>query len=150
MNIESRILGTLKQDEFDTDLFICNSVKIPYFGFKEINTGIHFAHLKTELEGAENTIEKFLTLNLDNRNKDSETVFKYYEQVLKSGYTENLNISELKNIWNFVRPSEITVSSEENGKFYVYISCGCQWEEEHGLQLVYENGEKLIRASGHE
>lgn len=150
MKIKSRILGALNQDEFDPDLFMCNSVKIPYFDFKELNIGIYFAQIKDELEGAENVLENFLKLNSDNKIKDSKIVFKYYEQVLNFGQTENLNILEHKDIWNFTRPSEITISSEENGKFYISVSCGCKWEKEHGLQLIYENGKKLIRASGHE
>lgn len=29
-------------------------------------------------------------------------------------------------------------------------TCGCEWEEEHGLQLVFKEGKKLTRISGYD
>ena len=45
-------------------------------------------------------------------------------------------------------PNEIIIDWDENGNYYLCISCECDWEKEHGLQLIFENGQILIRASG--
>ena len=56
-----------------------------------------------------------------------------------------------KDIWNFVTPTEIIKHWDEDGEFYLCVSCGCEWEEEHVLQLVvFKDGQTLTRASGHD
>ena len=49
-------------------------------------------------------------------------------------------------VWQHVRfGSEPMVSRRQYGDKGIYISveCGCDWEEEHGLQLVLKNGLKV-------
>ena len=69
---------------------------------------------------------------------------------MKYGYTKSLGVKKIDEIWNFVRPSEIIIDWDENGDFYLNVSCECGWEEEHGLQLIFKDGLTLIRAGGHE
>jgi hypothetical protein len=61
-----------------------------------------------------------------------------------------LQVNDIADIWNFVYPTEIIVHWNENADFYLCVSCGCEWEEEHGLQLVFKDGKQLTRASGHD
>lgn len=95
-------------------------------------------------------LENFLKRDLTTRKKDSQLLFNYYNTTLKYGYTRSLGIKKIDEVWNFVYPSEIIVDWDEKGNFYLNVSCGCEWEEEHGLQLVFKDGLTLIRASGHE
>ena len=95
-------------------------------------------------------LQNFLILDNQDKIKDSKLVFDYYSETLKYGYTSPLNIIDVADVWNFVYPSEVIVHWDENADFYLCVSCGCEWEEEHGLQLVFKDGKKLTRASGHD
>ncbi len=33
---------------------------------------------------------------------------------------------------------------------YISVECGCDWEEEHGLQLVLKNGLKVNKLGGYD
>jgi hypothetical protein len=49
-------------------------------------------------------------------------------------------------VWKCVHlGSQPTVSRRAYGDKGIYISleCGCDWEEEHGLQIVFKNGLKV-------
>lgn len=52
-------------------------------------------------------------------------------------------------VWMHVQPSEIHVLRRAYGdqKVYVSVAANCDWEEEHGLQIVYREGKQLNRVS---
>ena len=150
MEIESKIVGQLKSVDFDEDFYESEPFPIPYFDNRKIKICFVESRHEPYLVGADNAIQTFLKLNNEDRFKDSQMVKNYYDQTLKFGYTQPLSIKDNEDIWNFVHPSEIIISWDEKGDFYVVVSAGCDWEEEHGLQLVFPSGQKLTRASGHD
>jgi hypothetical protein len=62
------------------------------------------------------------------------------------------NFQNINEIWTLVNPSEIYLNRRDrkDKDIYLVVSCGCDWEEEHGLQLVFRQGKKLTRISGHD
>ncbi len=51
-------------------------------------------------------------------------------------------------IWRFVHPQNVYVQfHDETADVYVTLACACDWDEEHGLQLVYRGGLELTRVS---
>jgi hypothetical protein len=51
-------------------------------------------------------------------------------------------------IFQFVHPQAIYLEFHKaTGSVYVTVACECDWEEEHGLQLVYRDGTTLSRVS---
>lgn len=148
--MESRIVGQLKPVDYDTDFFESGPFPIPYFDDKKLKVGFVEAKHEPYLLEADNVLQNFLKLHKEDRIGDSQLVLHYYSETLKYGSTKPLDINIPADIWNFVYPSEIIVQWDENEDFYLCVSCGCEWEEEHGLQLVFKDGKKLIRASGHD
>jgi hypothetical protein len=148
--MESKIVGYLNAVEYDVDFFESEPFPIPYFSNKKIKIGFIEARHQTYLIGAEKTLQNFLKLDDYNRINDSQLVYDYYSEILKHGYTRPLTMSAVSDIWLFVYPTEIIIFWDENGDFDLRVSCGCDWEKEHGLQLIFKDGEKLTKASGHE
>ena len=95
-------------------------------------------------------MENFIGLNSTDKTNDSNLVYHYYFETLKNGYTHPLDIKLTVDVWNFITPTEIIIYWDENSDFYLCVSCECEREEEHGLQLVFTNGQTLTRASGHD
>ena len=148
--MESKVVGQLKPLGYDTDFFESDPYAIPYLDNKKLKIGFVEAKHAPYLAEADKVLENFLNLNVEERIKDSQLVFNYYDETLKFGYTEQLDIKTVDEIWNFVYPSEIIINWDEKGDFYLCVSCGCEWEEEHGLQLVFKDGLTLTRAHGHD
>ena len=59
------------------------------------------------------------------------------------------NIKDKNQIWKFIYPQDIYITRSHD-KFeiiYLNLACECEWEQEHGLQLLFKEGEKLTRIS---
>ena len=57
-------------------------------------------------------------------------------------------IAEPKDVWGHVSlGSEISVSRMGNGDDTIYLSLesNCDWEEEHGLQIVFKEGKTVCK-----
>ncbi len=62
-------------------------------------------------------------------------------------------IKSADELWQHVQlGSEPMVTRRPYGDEGIYISveCGCDWEEEHGLQLVLKNGLKINKLGGYD
>nr|WP_206680680.1 hypothetical protein [Hymenobacter polaris] len=59
------------------------------------------------------------------------------------------DIKDENEIWKFVWPTDIYVSRRPYNEpdIYVQVTCECDWEQEHGLQLVFKQGKKITRVS---
>jgi len=147
--IKSRILGILELDEHDPEIFRSKEIEVPYFDNKKIPFLIPYADDKENLELVDTIIETFLKLSFQRRNDDSKLVKDYYDECLKYGITQKLDISKNEDVWKFASPSEIIVDSEMNKGYFINISCWCEWEEEHGLQIIINEKMELESAAGH-
>jgi hypothetical protein len=72
-------------------------------------------------------------------------IFKYYLDVKADIAPEDdfPSVGSPSEIWAFVRfGDEAVISRRPNGDNSIYISleCNCDWEPEHGLQIVFKNG----------
>ena len=77
---------------------------------------------------------------------EAEThVFKYYLDVKESIEPEDdfPSIESPSAIWQFVQLGEeafVSRRPEGDNGIYVSLECNCDWEPEHGLQIVFKNG----------
>jgi hypothetical protein len=154
--ITSKQIGQLTQDEDFQDWWKSNETEIPFFDRKKMT--ITFMNFEPDndlkfIEEADNALLNFQRLTFADRVKLSEVVYKNYLNFLAAiGQEESHHQIEIKSatdIWKFVHPKEIYVSRRpyKEMDMYVQISCECDWEEEHGLQLVFRQGKQLTRVS---
>lgn len=148
--MQSKLLGKLNPHEFDPDLYVAEPIEIAYLDQAKISVGIACADDAPTLKAADEALSNFLKLSPENRISDSKILIKYYETCLRHGIAKALDLRVESDIWNFVYPSEIVVDSLKDEGFFLSISCGCEWAPEHGLELIFKNGEELIRAGEHE
>ena len=148
--MDSKIAGQLKPDQHDSGLYKSEPLEIPYFNNKKLPIGFVEAEHKEYMDTADIVLQNFLKLNSLNKINDSAMVHEYYAETLEHGYTKPLNISSIEDIWKFAEPEVIIIYWDENANFYLCVSCICEWEQEHGLELVFENGQAMTRAKGHD
>jgi hypothetical protein len=155
--ITSKIIGQLIQDEKFQDWWKSEEIPIPFFD----NEKLSIVYMDYEPDNDENFIyeaDEALNNFLKLGQKDRLNVSKYVYGNLKDFIisvglndvdTELRNLKDDKQIWNYVDPMEIYVTRRpyNDKEVYIQISLNCDWEEEHGLQLVFRKGKKLTRVS---
>ena len=156
-SIKSNIIGQLIQVEDFDDWWISEDIEIPFFDNEEFSiTFMDFEPKKDKafIEEADQALSNFLALKVNDRLSISELVLKncrdFMEEVGVDEFGEDLQqVKDANEIWKFVYPTKIYVSRRNWGDkdIYIQIACNCEWEEEHGLQLVFKQGKKLTRIS---
>ncbi len=148
--MKSKILGEIEPHKLDPELYFGQPIEVPYFDNKKIKVGIGNANHEETLIESDRVLAKFMSLNSTDRTNHSKPIVEYYESCVNFGICDKIEMNSHNEIWNYVNPTEILVDSEIGSGFFVMVSCECQWEPEHGLQLEFRNGTELVRAGGHE
>ncbi len=83
-----------------------------------------------------------------------EPLFRYYKDFEEWWLQDDKPaIKSTDEVWQHVQlGSEPMVSRRSYGDKGIYISveCGCDWEQEHGLQLVFKNGLRINKLGGYD
>lgn len=95
----------------------------------------------------------------------TEHVYRYYRDIAECYSAEEREdwgfpeIAEPEDVWSHVqlsREPRVSASLEGNypylheGVAYVSFECGCEWEPEHGLCLVFIDGRRIGRVSSYD
>lgn len=143
-------IGELQPHPAIRKWLISSPIDIPYFD------GLPLVMILDGLEDADDNeaidaIESFLRLGPEDRLAASPYVYKNYLRIADVADDKDLGcrIDSDAEVWSHVRPSELFVSrrSRRDGAIYVQITADCDWEPEHGLQIVYRRGSELSRVS---
>jgi hypothetical protein len=101
-------------------------------------------------------IANFLRLPPSALQEVSPHVFRYY-QVCNSNWEpddeEFVDIESPSYVWRHVQfGSEPIVRRRAYGDkgIYVSIECSCDWEPEHGLQIVFKNGQRVNKIGSYD
>ncbi len=153
--IDSKILGALTQNETMENWWTSELKTVPLvekdlpFTFMAVD----FEEDQKFLADAEKALENFLDLNSFYKLQIAPHIFEnfveYCSYISESDIPENMKGAQPLSIWNHVHCSQVFLSRrEKNDKdIYVVLACECEWEKEHGLQLVFRQGKKLTRVS---
>jgi len=153
----SKSIGVLFQDEQFDDWWEAKPREIPFFDNKKMK--ITFMNLVWKddskfIEEADQALERFLLKTELDRKELSEILFKYCIDFLDLVDYEDEDgqlrqILDKNDIWNYVYPQEIFVERRHrrDENIYINLACECEWEKEHGLQLVFRQGRRLTRVS---
>lgn len=158
--IHSKILGTLEQDTNFDDWWTSKPIPVPFFE----GAGIPFTFMDftpaddpTFPAEAERAIAAFLQLGAAERDRAAPLVFQNCRDFLEAiGYEEEddalWKMEQPDEVWQFVTPDTVFVQRRHRRDRDVYLSveCACDWEHEHGLQLVFRQGRQLTRVSAYD
>ena len=94
-------------------------------------------------------IANFLAIDRSVLAASEEHVFQYYKRYSEScgsGDDDFVFIDSASQVWRHVRLGTkpyVTRRAYGDTGIYISLECGCDWEEEHGLQIVFKNGLKV-------
>jgi hypothetical protein len=94
-------------------------------------------------------IAKFLSIDRSVLERVEKEIYKYYE-VCRDLYGDEVDdfvmINSANKVWPHIQlGTEPVVQRRSDGDELIYISleCECDWEPEHGLQIVFKNGKEV-------
>jgi len=148
MNIPA--LGELKTHEDIEEWLISAPVPVAYFDGRPMTFTLDGLEESDEADAAA-AVAAFLKLSEMERLSASASVYQNYLNMAAVVDADELGcaISSEKDVWSYVSPDEIFVKRDHYGdkSIYVRITAECEWEPEHGLQIVYRHGSELSRVS---
>lgn len=155
--IISKVIGRLKQEDSLRNCWKSEEIEIPFFDNDKLSisfTDFDPEHDKAFIDEADQALINFLKLSAYDRSLISELVYKNCMDTLDAVENDETDeaIRQLKTkneIWKFIQSTGIYVTRRpyKDQDIYVQIACACDWENEHGLQLVFRQGKKLTRIS---
>jgi Domain of unknown function (DUF6985) len=156
-SIKSDIIGELNQDNQFEDWWHSLPIKIPFFNNKTVE--ITFMGFVPEsdalfIKDADEALKTFLEKSEIDRLSLSHLAYKNCMDFLNAVEFDEAdqplwNIKDENEIWNFIYPQTVFVTRRHrhDENIYINVTCECEWEQEHGLQLVFRQGKILTRIS---
>jgi hypothetical protein len=138
-------LGELKKDQFD-DWLRSKPVSVRVLGgeqFEFILVGYEDDDAKADFNQA---INNFLSLKEKALNKSENYIYQYYKDIFIQLEPDNewyVEIEKPEDVWKHIQFDDtLVVTRRAYGDEDIYISlvCSCDWEQEHGLQIVFKQG----------
>ena len=91
---------------------------------------------------AESCLEHINNLNITLKNMLIERLYRYYDFIRNEcGDVEDLTSEK---ILEHVYPLNITIEKPEESVIAYSIECGCDFEEEHGVEIIFKGNELLF------
>lgn len=140
-------LGELTRDPDIDEWLQSEKVDVGYFPGVKLRFVLESVEDDASAEEFAAAISNFLALTMRHRDEATPFVFANYREFVEAIEEDEWNFT-LEDIWSHVHPTAFHVSrGHHDGKVYVQITAECDWEVEHGLQLIYREGIELTRVS---
>lgn len=150
LDLHIAMLGPLKRDFHIKEWLVSEAFPIPFLDGQKLPITIQDPK-EGDQEEIDHAISSFLMLSHDDRLAISRYIFANYRQMAELVSAEDLGceIESEETVWEHVQPSAIYVSRRDRRDcaIYVAIAANCDWEPEHGLQVVFRRGSELVRVS---
>ncbi|HEY4244555.1 MAG TPA: hypothetical protein VGM88_32295 [Kofleriaceae bacterium] len=114
---------------------------MPYFAGAELTFVFDGIDGDDRLDEIAAAVRRFLALSTRDRDAAAPAVFENY----RAAHAADVEIAGPADVWRHVHPDEIRVTRHR--AVYVQITAECDWEPEHGIQLIYREGWELTRVS---
>lgn len=146
----SRHLGHLVQDHDIEEWWVSAPVQVPLLR-EEVEFVLVAFTLDDRADEFEDAISAFLALDTADREQATPYVYENYRRFIDAVGADELEyeIATPEGVWDHVQAGQIYVQRRHrrDKEVYVQITARCDWEIEHGLQLVYRRGSQLTRVS---
>ena len=144
-------LGELKRDPDIEEWLVSGEIPIPYLDGQLLQFIIEGIEDDKAPKDFENAIRNFLSLSVGDRQEATPYVYQNYRQFVEAvGEDEfDFTVDSVSKVWEHVQITGIHVSRRPYAEKDVYIQIigECDWEKEHGLQVILRRGNVLARVS---
>jgi len=147
----SKAIGQLKVHPDIDEWYESEEVSIPLLGGHKLSFTIEDIDEDVNPDEFDEAISNFMGLSEPVKSEIAPYLYQNYldfKEAVGPEYCPT-NISSPSDIWKFIYPSYVCVSRRPYGneEIYVQLLTECEWEPEHGLQIVFHKGKSLNRVS---
>jgi hypothetical protein len=140
-------LGVVEKDE-QFGWYRSEPIRVPVLGNKWCRIVVEGYDDDKKKEEFHTAIANFLSASPAVLEQAAPYVFQYYQACKEQAGSneEFVRIKSAASVFRHVRlGSEPMITRRAYGDRGIYVSleCGCDWEPEHGLQIVFKNGLKV-------
>lgn len=134
-------LGEMRRYPDIPDWLCSEPVKVEVFEGKLVPFIIEEVDLVSSRELIESAVANFLGLNAGRREGITALAYKNYQ----ASDPPPLEVKDPSEIWRYIYPREVFVKQgPEDKNFYIVVSGDCEWEIEHGLEMVFKYGDQIV------
>lgn len=140
-------LGEFTLDE-GTDWYISEPVRVPLLRDAECEIALEEYDDDSHKEEFHAAIQNFLSAPFAVLKEVEGDIFAYYQDMnacWQPSDEEYLVIESPSGVWDHIEFGFEPVVSRGDDGVYVSLECSCDWEPEHGLQIVFKNGNKVSK-----
>ncbi|MEZ6033176.1 MAG: hypothetical protein R3C17_08800 [Planctomycetaceae bacterium] len=152
MNIPG--IGPVTKDD-DLDWYYSEQIAVPVLGRCACRFVVAAYGGDLKKEDFHIAIRNFLAADESVLREAEPYIYQYYESCKQYFDSEDNGCADIKtthDVWKHVRlGNEPVVKRRAYGDKCIYISleCKCDWENQHGLQLVFKNGLKVNKVGAY-
>jgi hypothetical protein len=139
-------VGAFEKDE-ELDWYLSSPLPIPVLGSAQCSIVIAGGYDEDPAkEDFHTAIRNFLSISPSVLKDIEPHIFKYYQdcnRYWKPGDEQYLYISSPEGVWRHIQlglEAHVSRRSVRAKEIYISLECKCDWELEHGLQIVFKNG----------
>ncbi|MFD0892986.1 hypothetical protein KBB96_16320 [Luteolibacter ambystomatis] len=145
------LLGRLRPEPDGSGWMACAPISVPLYEGLDLDANIEGID-EADAGEANAALQAFLALGTDGRREAQPYVYQHYLRIAKLfGDQLECHIDSPDDVWQHIHPCSLTLTKrEEDDLIYVQICGGCDWDAEHGLQMIYRRGRQLSRVSGYD
>ena len=149
MNIP--LLGRLDAEPDSPEWLKSQPRPVPFFDGQKLEFVLDSLE-ESDKEDVNDAIASFLKLDPSDRLAASQYVFANYVKMAARDPDLDCRIESEDAVWDHVQPTAVCVSRRDRRDcaIYVAISANCDWDQEHGLQIVFRRGSELARVSDYD
>lgn len=141
-------LGVLHKD-VSLDLLQSQRKKVSVLGDIECEFFLDGYEEDERKDDYHSAISNFLSIDESALKQAQDHIYQYYKDIfldLEPGDDWYIQIETPEDVWQHIKfGNSPLVSRREHGDGLVYISleCFCEWEQEHGLEIVFREGKHI-------
>ena len=143
-------LGNLTQHADISEWWVSDPIAVPLLSGQRIAFTITLAADGDSYPpDVVDAVERFLALSPADGETAAGRVFQNYREFADAVSKIDVEITDCTRVWEHVRVTGIFVDRRHrwDHEVYIKVACNCDWEVEHGLQLVFRRGARLVRVS---
>ncbi|HTD04680.1 DUF6985 domain-containing protein [Undibacterium sp.] len=144
-------LGRLSKDAELDDWLISAPVAVPYLGGAELEFVLEGMEGDAQPQEFATAVANFLAKGKVEQTLAAPHILEAYAAAVAAMAPQKpaCTIDNDSDVWQHVQAEEVRVCRRQQGdrKVYVQVVADCDWDHEHGLQLVFREGGSLSRVS---
>jgi hypothetical protein len=144
--MRTKALAELRENNHVRNWWISAPLPVAVFANRLVPFNVHGSVLEAAADSIDLAVDAFRAM-VDPDGLLAAAVFEHYEACIR-GMGAPRRFGSASELWSTLRPDSVAIAQDsETGIVHLLVNTECEWDEEHGLQLVFRLGTELVRIS---